>query len=214
MDSLSILQHHDAVAGTSTQYVADYYAFLLFKSFNASRIEVNKDLSRKVKSFANIDVKPGSLKQCQEFMQNDTVIDCPLENDKEGKEFLAVVVNQEAQDRQHLIRILLPGSNYQAWLWDAHKDEFVPADADILENRHLDKKGGPFSDSVMYIKANITADSIALVKIQKTDQSRETQLSQDDINKTMSLPKSLTLQGMSEQGHVLFKYINKAQAID
>lgn len=37
MDSLSILQHHDAVAGTSTQYVADYYSYILFKSFNASR---------------------------------------------------------------------------------------------------------------------------------------------------------------------------------
>ena len=79
MDSLSILQHHDAVAGTSTQYVADYYSFILFKSFNASRVELNNDLQRKVKRLANIELKAESLAQCQEFMMNDTVIDCPIE---------------------------------------------------------------------------------------------------------------------------------------
>lgn len=41
----------------------------------------------------------------------------------------------------------------------------------------MDKKGGPFSDSIMYIKANIQADSVALVKLVKTDDSRMTQLS-------------------------------------
>lgn len=58
MDTLSVLQHHDAVAGTSTQYVADAYAYSLFKSFNNSRSEINKDLSRKVKEMTNIDLKP------------------------------------------------------------------------------------------------------------------------------------------------------------
>jgi hypothetical protein len=47
-------------------------------------------------------------------MMNDTVIDCPIENDKVSKEFIVVAHNQEAQDRQHLVRILLPTSNYQA----------------------------------------------------------------------------------------------------
>lgn len=113
-----------------------------------------------------------------------------------------------------MVRILLPGSSYQAWLWDDHTGQFKEADADIFENKHFNKQGGPFSDSVMYIKAFINADSIAVLKLAKTDSSRETKLSQDDMNITLSKPKSLTLQGMSEQGHVLFKYINKLQGID
>lgn len=126
---------------------------------------------------ANIDLAPDSLGQCQEFMQNDTVIDCPIETDKTSKEFLVVVHNQEMQDREHFIRILLPTSSFQAKLWDGHKNEFKDVDADILEYKHYGKKGDTFSDSVMYIKANISSDSIALVKLVKTDDSRETQLS-------------------------------------
>lgn len=82
---------------------------------------------------ANIDVNSNSLKQCHDFMQNDTVIDCPIEADKTSKEFLVIAHNQEAQDREHLLRILLPTSNFQAFLWDGHKEEFKEVDADILE---------------------------------------------------------------------------------
>jgi len=80
-------------------------------------------------------------------------------------------------DKEHLIRILLPTSNYMAYLWDTHKNKFNEIDADILEQRHWDKKNAQFSDSVMYFKANISADSIALIKLVKTENSRETQLS-------------------------------------
>ena len=107
-------------------------------------------------------------------MQNDTVIDCPIEQDKVSKEFLVVAHNQDATDKEHLIRILLPTSNYIAYLWDAHKNDFREIEADILEQRHWDKKDQQFSDSVMYFKANISADSVALIKLVKSDNSKET----------------------------------------
>lgn len=62
-------------------------------------------------------------------------------------------------------------------MWDSHKDEFKEVDADILEAKHWDKKNGSFSDSVMYIKANMSGDSIALIKMVKTENNRDAQLS-------------------------------------
>jgi hypothetical protein len=57
-------------------------------------------------------------------MMNDTVIDCPIESDKASNEFLVVAHNQEAMEKEHLIRLLLPTSNFMAYLWDDHKHEF------------------------------------------------------------------------------------------
>lgn len=138
-------------------------------------------------------MKAEALQQCQDFMQNDTVIDCPVESDKNSNEFLVVVHNQESQDREHLLRILVPGSNYQTFLWDGHKEEFREVDADILEQKHYDKKNGSFSDSMIFIKTNISSDSVALVKLVKSDKSHEAQLAQEEINKTLTQEKSLTL---------------------
>jgi hypothetical protein len=67
---------------------------------------------------------------------------------------------------------------------------------------------------MIFIKANVSSDSITLLKLVKTDNSRETQLSQDDINKTRNQDKSLSLQGVSDQGYVLFKFLNKKDGVD
>lgn len=108
---------------------------------------------------------------------NDTVIDCPIETDKVSNEFLVVAHNQEAMDKQHLLRILLPTSNFMAYLWDANKNEFKEVETDMLEQKHFEKNGGGFADSVMYLKTNINADSIAILKLVKTSESRQTKLS-------------------------------------
>lgn len=84
--------------------------------------------------------------------------------------------SQDTNDKEHLIRILLPTSSYIAHLWDTHKNEFKEVEADILEQRHWDKRNSQFSDSVMYFKANISADSVALIKLVKSDNGKETQL--------------------------------------
>ena len=163
------------MAGTSTQYVADDYAFRMYKAFNTSRPEFTKDIAKIVKKMANIDIKDGALRQCREFMMNDTVVDCPIEQDKTSKEFLVVVHSQQTQQRRHLLRILLPTSNYRAFLWNQLKSEFIAVEADIFEQKHFDKKGGAFSDSVMYLPTdNLTTDEIVIVKLLKTESSQET----------------------------------------
>lgn len=113
------MQHHDAITGTASQYVVSYYSHNLFQSFTASKRELSKDLSKKVKALANIDVLPESMATCHDFMQNDTVVNCPVETDKESTDFLVVVYNQNTQQKDHLIRILLLHTEYKAQLWNS-----------------------------------------------------------------------------------------------
>lgn len=79
-------------------------------------------------------------------MQNDTIINCPLEKDKDSKEFLVVVYNQNTQQKDHLIRILLLSPFYRAELWDSKELKFKDVDFDIFEQKHYNKEGGNFED--------------------------------------------------------------------
>lgn len=49
---------------------------------------------------------------------------------------------------------------------------------DIFEQRHFEKSGKNFEDNVMYLKADIDIDSVALVKLLKIDESKKKVLSQ------------------------------------
>ena len=45
--------------------------------------------------------------------QNDTVHDCPINNNKNAKEVLVTVHNQQTRTIRQLVRILLPTANYK-----------------------------------------------------------------------------------------------------
>lgn len=120
--------------------------------------------------------------------QNDTVINCPVEKDKDSKEFLVVVYNQNTQKKEHLLRLLLLDAKYKAQLWDQKAEKFVDAQYDIFQQKHFNKEGGAFDDNVMYIKANIEVDQVALVKLIKTDVANNAGESPDKAaNKDISL---------------------------
>lgn len=174
LDKLAVAQHHDGITGTSTQYVASFYAHGLSESFSESKDELYRDLAKKVKQIANIDMKDHSLKQCHDFMQNDTVAQCPLGQDKNSKEFLVVVLNQNTVQRDHLLRILLPSANFKALIWDRQTLRFKETESDIFEQRHFEKTGQSFEDSIMYLKARVDIDSVAIIKLIKLDATNKT----------------------------------------
>jgi len=172
------------------------------------------DLAKKLYGIANVQVKPADLRQCHDFMQNDTVINCPLGQDKNSKEFLVVIYNQNTQKRDHLARILLPSSNYKAFLLDSQSQKFKELEADIFENKHFTKTGDNFDDSVMYFKlGEIDVDQIVVVKLVKTETSQASFMPVNEKNATNTKEKSLTLLGVTEQGYIAFNYTNNAEDI-
>jgi hypothetical protein len=66
LDQLSILQHHDAVTGTSTQYVTLDYQYRLQKAQDISDITYKKEVINALKMYAGISVAEGTkaVKRC------------------------------------------------------------------------------------------------------------------------------------------------------
>jgi len=66
LDQLAILEHHDAVSGTSTQYVTYDYQYRLQRAQDISDITYKKEIIKAIQTFAGIDVAEGTkaLKRC------------------------------------------------------------------------------------------------------------------------------------------------------
>ena len=66
-----------------------------------------------------VDVKNSTtdLIQCT-GTQNDTVLDCPVNNHQNQREFIVAIHNSRSSNNfDDLARILLPGNNYKAQVW-------------------------------------------------------------------------------------------------
>jgi len=160
---------------------------------------------------AGIKAKPENVHQCI-GAQNHTVADCPV-NAWNKQDFIVAVQNQQIRTNNGLIRILLPHSNYSAQVWDHAEQKWMDPVFDIVEMKHFDKNFDPFGkqDFALYIKAEVESQDILLVKV-KHD-AKPHKLAQNLVQ-TKGKPASLEISGFSEQGEVLFKYLNPAQDID
>lgn len=211
LDQLSILQHHDAVTGTATQYVTLDYQYRLQKAQDISDITYKKEVINALKAYAGISVKDGtkSVKRCV-GQQNATVSDCPVLYHS-NKDFIVAVHNPRTKEHQGLLRILLPSLNYRAQIFDIKSGTFKNVSSDILEQKHFYKNGTLFSDFEMVIHApDILPDQISLVKViyvaEKKQEKKEVSLAETK--------QQLEIQGFSNDGHVLFKYTNAEQGVD
>lgn len=123
-----------------------------------------------------------------------------------------VVLNSNTQQRDHLVRILLPSPSYKALVWDTKEQKFKETETDIFEQRHFDKLGNAFEDSIMYLKAAIDIDSVGIIKLVKIDENNKKDASNLETSSSSDQKKTnaLSLLGISNENYLTFKYENKA----
>jgi len=93
LDWMGVYQHHDAVAGTAMQHVADNYIYHLDKSMKANNWLYAKyiagDMGKETGHWAmDFETCVGA--------QNDTVVSCPVANHTDAEEFIVAVHNPSA----------------------------------------------------------------------------------------------------------------------
>lgn len=200
--------HHDAITGTSKQYVINDYQFRLQKGIDDSSNEYKKELSRIIKNQYGFNIKASDILRCQ-GQQNDTVQDCPVNapQNKEKQEFMVIVHNSQGRSVKQLLRVLLPQPNYKVQVWNGEKKAFVDTVFDVVEQTHFHNNAPNSTDFLIFAEANLKADEIKMFKIVKT-KTRASLVQQIIKNKKVA-DFSLTVQGISDEGDAIFQFENK-----
>ena len=128
LDDLSILQHHDAVAGTAKQAVADDYAWRLFtgmKKNNEGYFNLIDEKIRKMTGIAN-----QTWVEC--FKTNSTYVDCPVSNYEDQKKYTmnVAVQNPSTIDMNQAI-IAVPNGQYDVKVFNAQSKAFETVNASV-----------------------------------------------------------------------------------
>jgi len=111
------------------------------------------------------------------------------------------------------VQVLLPSPTYKAFVWSDAAISFIEAKSDIMEQQHWNKDGTKFIDYKIYVQTIIPADSIAIVKLVKTN---ETRMPSPCLSEALGGPldPKLKVAGYTEGGQLLFNYQNPAQGVD
>jgi hypothetical protein len=77
LSELGIYQHHDAIAGTAKQHVADDYARRMAQAMEINTISYSKLVDEQVKSMSGYSLPQNSdYHMCSRV--NGTYLDCPI----------------------------------------------------------------------------------------------------------------------------------------
>lgn len=202
-DNMGLYQHHDAVTGTDAQFVAADYTFRLNKAISKNNKQYKKVLQEELTRQTGIQLKT-DLVACV-GAANDTVADCPISKNTDKNEFIVVVHNPAAQVNSQFIKVRLPNNKYEAQLWSSAKGAFVPADSDILEQRHISASRVESSDFEMYVPCDIAPNDVAILRVIRTPWPK------DLLNAgSRRQSQSLSVIGFSPENDVIFEYQNAA----
>ena len=153
------------------------------------------------------------LKTCNTLTQNQTVLECPINNHRDAKSFLVVVHNPSIQEYNRLVQVLLPSSNYTAQIWSRKNQQFEDARSDIIQQQAWNKNGSKFINYKIFIEATIPPESVGIFKINQMNKTRSPKFENLQQNKNSTGPK-LSVVGYTEKGQVLLKYQNLDQKLE
>lgn len=112
LNQLGVYQHHDAIAGTAKQAVADDYALRLSKAISQNNDDLYSNLiDRQVTHLTNGKVTSSQWQMCDKT--NTTYLDCPVsEYDFVNRTEFFVSVHNPSSLRLSVAKISVPHGNF------------------------------------------------------------------------------------------------------
>lgn len=200
-DAISLVISNNGITGTHSEHVRMDFAYKIQRAVDQSHAVYNKIVQDTVSKHLGLSFD--SLKQCI-GSQNDTVISCPVSQFKDDKEFYVTAHHYGSNSFNGFMRVQVPHNSYKVSMYVAQ--DFVEVNADILEQKHFSNDRKESTDYMVYIPIdNIEPNEVAVFKLEKSEGSKDFPLRDSDT--------SLNVEGVTENGEVLFQYTNKAQDI-
>jgi hypothetical protein len=112
-EQMGVLQHHDAIAGTAKQAVADDYRIRIAKGVEITGESYADIIDQRVKAFSGYTTQNSSYQMCH--TTNGTFVDCPISDFDvtEGKETFIAVHNPSSIPMK-TAKVSLPSGNFVA----------------------------------------------------------------------------------------------------
>lgn len=130
MEAMGVLQHHDAVTGTSRTHVAWDYQRRLSEAI-ASSDELYTSLMNEYQSKQlGLDSNSTQWERCT--LENSTYHDCPINKTVDSDAFIMVAIHNPGEARHHFITLKVPHANIGVEAWDHMAAKWVEADAHAI----------------------------------------------------------------------------------
>ena len=126
---------------------------------------------------------------------------------QDKNEFFVVIHNSRSTNNfNDLARIILPGNNYKAMIWNTAIHSWVEIASDLIEQKHWRKNGTTWSDYQMFFRFIDPSATLTYLKILKMEEPVEIKINMAQVD----IDRSLTVKGFSDDGEVLFTYAHKS----
>jgi hypothetical protein len=164
LNQMGVYQHHDAVAGTAKQHVANDYAMRLEKAIRQNNNDLYSDLiDRQVTHLTNGVVTSSEWSMCERT--NTTYHDCPVSDYdlKQGSQFFVSVHNPSSLVL-NVAQISVPHGNFkvQEWVDDKYTDV---KGLDVMCYKDYNETDKEIQNCYMFIKTSIRPRDINLFKL-------------------------------------------------
>mmetsp|Transcript_29548 Transcript_29548/g.45019 ORF Transcript_29548/g.45019 Transcript_29548/m.45019 type:complete len:255 (-) Transcript_29548:1137-1901(-) len=212
LDVMGVYQHHDAVAGTGKQAVAEDYSRLLAMATATNNEAYSETLSQVVQQQTGLEAK--NLQECYKF--NSTFVDCPVNSyDMAEGDAMTVVVHNPSSIAYEFVQVAIPKKKFKVSLFFEGAAKFVTLDEDSVDiHCHEDaiftgyRNQTTVPNCQLFAKVEVPSRQVKVLQLQlvgNLDQAEPQDMASDSIES----PKSkLTFLGSDEEG-LSFSMFNK-----